>query len=160
MLPVFFVYLVMSLELDWSPIVANLIKWIWFINTQYSICIWSHKSQCMPDQIEAIKSKKLFLDLCNQIMSRHRSEHGQKTICKAFLNVPRSTLWIKISIVLHRLFLDLAIWLNLLTRLEWPWSGRWSRTQWSNRASELSRYVRTSWKNISLNTIESLRPLW
>ena len=84
------IILEMSLQLHWHPPVANSIDWTWFIK-KYTFLYKVPQLTACQSRHSTIKSKELFVELRDRIVSRHWSGDGYKTISRV-LKVPKSTV--------------------------------------------------------------------
>ena len=89
LLPVSFIILDMSLQLDWSPPVANSIVWTWF--RKKHTCLYKVPQLTVHVRNYTMKSKELSIDIWDRILMRHISGEGYKTIAKV-LNISKSTM--------------------------------------------------------------------
>ena len=82
-----FLWSSLSLQLDWSPPVANSIVWTWFWKKH--TCLSKVPQLTEQSRIYTMKFKKLSVDLWDRIVVRHVSGEGYKTIARV-LKVSKS----------------------------------------------------------------------
>ena len=85
------IILEMSLQLDWSPPVANSIDWTRFRKKHTFLYKGPTVDSACQSRNSTMKSKELFVELRDRIVRRHRSGEGYEVISRV-LKIPKSTV--------------------------------------------------------------------
>lgn len=75
------IILEMFQQLNWSPPVVNSVDWMWFGKAHTPVYVRSQGWRCMSKHRPSMKTKGLYIDFWDRIVSRHKAGRLQKTFC-------------------------------------------------------------------------------